>query len=68
MPVNCGKQRELLTGVATGEWRLGLSDPAWVEANDVEMRDDFIRELSPRNVGGRALHRSRPDRRDSRIE
>ncbi len=50
MPVNRGKQRELLTGLATRECRIGLSDPSWVEANDVEMRYDLIRELSPRNA------------------
>ncbi len=55
MAVDCGKQLALLAGVATRECRFGLSDSARVEADDVEMCDDFIRKLSEGNFVN-ALH------------
>ena len=48
-PVNLGKQPDLLTGLAAGEFGIGSSDSTRVEADDVEVGDEFIREQSEWN-------------------
>ena len=46
VPVDALQQRALLAGFATGEIRLGVTDPPGVETDDVEAFHDFIGECS----------------------
>ena len=54
VPVGGGKQRKLLTRVATGEFGFGPPDSARVEPDDVEALDDFIAELLELKTGDRS--------------